>query len=784
MPPITMPNQPGKSWSDLHNLYLSVQGTVTPSEEAESDSYKKWRAANKSVAAVCDELDKLPLPIRETEAYATLINKLHSYADVLHYWPQTEEDANDVSRMNKLEKSLGEVVGEGGLNEALYDFHEATDCQYISNNAVKATSHLCHQLNLMKVGLDKIALDNRKKEIADRTAQVKTVTDAAEGLENAIGAYKYAREQLDNAYTADIAVIRRQELAERRRQLEETKSQAEQRIAANIAKRDDFKRAYVQIADDREDTKRRIEESKAQAETYTENVYNEQNVDKRAEDFGEQAKAIQEKIQFFAQREHMLNLGVLRDDIHECAKAAHPDVEEKYFEKYVDRYFIRGKCQELLNLRTEPKQYAPEDLKKLATPEGRQALIIGDDAALRTLAQKTEHFAQLHESAFTADDRGYTGYVHSLRGRVKSGNEVARLAVEDFLKRNPTGGDFGAELNAPNGPIQTLGANLKTSLINMGGEQAYQALRSSLKVRKEEAHNEYVKAMKEQEDLGSKFATQGKSLGYEVKGIEQIKEKVLPNQQKDLELLDQKEAETRENEAANEVAIKEDNETCRKIDEEKAKIDAETDKLTNIIGANNIVGKKKNLLEGLLDNYRQEITAPVRPFKDTRLEGVQETVKAFYKQRNLHKGSHENSKEYENVVKAMEKVINCNSNGDMETNLTKLEESVDRYLEKKGSRTWGSTMRHVRMGLMRDIKEYCGTVRGTLVDEPEQPLQELRDTDRMIRNNSTQGAIVSMVKGVFDAPNVVNVENEPQPELNAVAQAENQVDDEFVMTGI
>ena len=784
MPPITMPNQPGKSWSDFHNLYLSAQSTTTPSEEAESDSYKKWRAANGSVSAVCDELDKLPQQIRETEAYATLIDKLHSYADVLHYWPQTEEDANDVARMNRLEKSLGEVIGKGGLREALCDFHEATDCQYLSNNAVKATSHLCAKLNFMKVGLDKIALDNRKQEIADRTAQVKKVTDAAESLENAIGVYKEASEKLGNQYTADTAAIRKQELAERRRQLEETETKAKERIAANIAKRDDFKRVYVQIADDREDTKRRIEESKAQAETYTENVYNEQNVDKRAEDFSEQAKAVQEKIQYFAQRERMLDLGVLRDDIHECAKAAHPDVEEKYFEKYVDRYYIRGKCQELLNVRTEPRQYAPEVLKKLATQEGRQALIMGDDAALRTLAQKTEHFAQLHESAFTADDRGYTGYVHSLRGRVKSGNEVARLAVEDFLKRNPTGGDFGAELNAPNGPIQTLGANLKTSLINMGGEQAYQALRSALKVRKEEAHNEYVKAMKEQEAIGSKFATQGKFLGYEVKGIEQIKEKVLPNQQKDLELLDQREAETHENEAANEAAIQEDNETCRKIAEEKAEIDKETDKLTNIIGANNTVGKKKELLDGLLNDYRQEITAPVRPFKDTRLEGVQETVEAFYKQRNAHKGSHENSKEYENVVKAMEKVINCNSNGDMETNLTKLEESVDTYLEKKGSRTWGSTLRHVRMGLMRDIKEYCGTVRGTLVGEPEQPSNALQDTDRMIRNNSNQGAIVSMVKGALDAPNVVSAENEPQPELNAVAQAENQVDDEFVMTGL
>ncbi len=749
MPPkVMMPPKPEQEFGKFQECFGAINGT-DPTESNETDAYKRWRQEHAGISSIREELKKLPQQAKATPEYDELMKSLSLCQKMVEFYPRTQEDLENKHTMYEFEQSLSGVIGKGGLKEKLYAFQNATGHKYYSNNAIKATSYLCRQVDRVKVGVDKIALENRQAEVDGRAKKIDMVSNALDSFKLAAKEHEKACKELGNKFTADTANARKQELAAKRQQLSENEANARKIIATHVAQREMFQKAYERIAQDRADTLKNIEENKAQVETYKDDVYSEKKADERAEAFEKQSKEIQEKIQFYAQREQMLDLGVLRDDVHECARAAAPDVDEKYFEKYVDRYFLRGKCEELLNVRTEPKHYAAADIKKLATPEGRQALIEGNDKALRTLAQKTDRFAKLHESAFDAADRGYTGYVHSLRGRVKSGDEVTRLAVEDFLKRNPEGGDFGAELNIADGPIHTLGVNLKTSLVNMGGAKAYQAIKDGLKARKEEAHNDLLKALNEQDKLASDFTTQGKFLGYEVKGIEHISEKTLPRQQKFLEELDKKEADTRQKDQENEAEIDKQNDYCRRINLAKETIDKEIDQLSDIIGTKDTLDKKQTQLNGVLNDYRNDVKEPVRPFEDVRLTAVKETLDTYYAHRADHQGSHGNSEEYDNVIKALDSALKCNNKKDMATKLTELEASVDTYLERKGSRTWGSTLRHVRMGMMKDIKEYCATVKGTLGGEAAQMSKELSETDRIVRGHSNEEVMVSTLK---DAP--------------------------------
>ncbi len=129
-----------------------------------------------------------------------------------------------------------------------------------------------------------------------------------------------------------------------------------------------------------------------------------------------------------------------------------------------------------------------------------------------------------------------------------------------------------------------------------------------------------------------------------------------------------------------------------------------------------VLKMQKPALESAFDLYHNEAMESVceAPKANEKFDAIKARLDLFAAHIADNQGSHKNSGEFKDVLTALDNAQKSENMKDLKANLGKLMEMADTYLEKKGSRKWGSSLRHVRMGLVGDIREYCSSTLPTM----------------------------------------------------------------------
>ncbi len=497
---------------------------------------------------------------------------------------------------------------------------------------------------------------------------------------------------------------------------------------------------------------------------------------------------IQEQIDKYEAEKQRLAQGLSRNEVLEFGRSIFSSAT---IENATDCYLSIEALRGWVKAPTQEGTYSAADIQKLATADGRKQVMNGQNEGLKTLADKLNKFVALYEEAYP---KSYTtGNTNWLRGRTDS-DVAARTMVEEYLKANPNGGDFGKELSNPkNATISAFSKRLGATLTKAAGARAnekiedlerlvtgrklgvdvklneylqqreglnkqiadleaqkskYEADLQILKDAEKEAKNEPEKVEPEKaepvselqrlkEELQKAKVKQAKVLKdlkfakndqkkfldslklprnakiYEEEAVEELKEA-----QKELQKLLDKENELKEGKESKENRVESDKKSLEDYKKLKEQLEKENTSLKKVAALKGEYTQKITNLQGAYDAYKSETKGLLRPIEDTRLENSLAGMQKLCGQHDKNQGSHENSKEYDAVIRALAVASERNNygktgnvKGDIDKNLTALEKAVDDYLEAKGTRRWGSSLRHTRMQYMDDIKAYCKTMR-------------------------------------------------------------------------
>ena len=534
---------------------------------------------------------------------------------------------------------------------------------------------------------------------------------------------------------------------------------------------------------------------------------------------------IQEQIDKYEAEKQRLAQGLSRNEVLEFGRSIFSSAT---IENATDCYLSIEALRGWVKAPTQEGTYSAADIQKLATADGRKEVMNGQNEGLKTLADKLNKFVALYEEAYP---KSYTtGNTNWLRGRTDS-DVAARTMVEEYLKANPNGGDFGKELSDPkNATISAFSKRLGATLVKAAGAKAqekiedlerlvtgrklgvdvklneylqqrkelneqiakleaqkskYEADLQILKDAEKEAKNEPEKVEPEKdepvselqrlkEELQKAKVKQAKVLKdlklakndqkkfldslklprnakiYEEEAVEELKEA-----QKELQKLQDKENELKEGKESKENRVESDKKSLEDYKKLKEQLEKEYASLKNVAACKNEYDKKISGLQSAYDAYKSETKGLFRPIDDTRLENSLAGMQKLFDRHDKNQGSHGNSKEYDAVVAALavaSERINYGRNGDVKAdvnkNLTALENAVDKYLEAKGSRTWGSNLRHTRMQFMDDIKAYCKTMREACGVDVKSLSEEQAKWDSKVLKESAPAMCVAVAKGM------------------------------------
>ena len=578
---------------------------------------------------------------------------------------------------------------------------------------------------------------------------------------------------------------------------------------------------------------------------------------------------VQEQIDKYEREKQRLAQGLSRNEVLEFGRSIFSSAT---IEKATDCYLSIEGLRGWVKAPTQEGTYSAADIQRLATADGRKQVMNGKNEGLKTLADKLNKFVALYEEAYP---KSYTtGNTNWLRGRTDS-DVAARTMVEEYLKANPNGGDFGKEMsNLKNATISAFSKRLGATLTKAAGARAnekiedlerlvtgrklgvdvklneylqqrnelneqiakleaqksrYEADLKILKDAEKEAKTEPEKVEPEKAEPMSELQKLGQELQKakverakalndlklaqkdqknflddlklprNAKVYEQEAVKELEKAREELQKLLDKENELKEEKESKEFRVESDKKSLEEYKNLKEQLEKENTSLKKVSSLKREYTQKITNLQGAYDTYKSEVKGPLRPIDDTRLENSLAGMQKLCDRHDKNQGSHENSKEYDAVVRALAVASERNNYGktgdvkaDVNKNLTSLEKAVDDYLEAKGTRRWGSALRHTRMQFMDDIKAYCKTMRDALGVPVKGLSQEQVKWDNAVLKESVPAMCVAVAKGMditemsIEAGEInaaaYNVEINDNLELNTNAPVEEE--NEFQLTGL